>query len=100
MTIVRLSKNGFSVKGHCTVDESDEKGRLVCASVSSAVYLTANTIIEVIGDNPKITEKDGEFSLTLDTVSKSSEVVLMGFKIHLLQLVEQYPNCVKVISEV
>ena len=100
MTTVKLSKNGFSVKGHCTTDANDEIGKLVCASVSSAVYLIANTITDVVGDKAKIREKDGEMYLILSSVSSESAVLLKGFSLHVHQLSEQYPNCIKVISEV
>ncbi|MBQ1187037.1 MAG: ribosomal-processing cysteine protease Prp [Clostridia bacterium] len=100
MTKVKLFPNGFSVKGHCSANVNDEAGRLVCAAVSSAVYLTANTITEVVGDKADITEKDGEMTVRVSSVSEHTKTVLQGFKIHILQLSEQYPNCIKVNSEV
>ena len=100
MTKVKLFPNGFSVKGHCSANVNDEAGRLVCAAVSSAVYLTANTITEVVGDKADITEKGGEMTVRVSSVSEHTKTVLQGFKIHILQLSEQYPNCIKVNSEV
>ena len=100
MTKVKLFPNGFSVKGHCSANVNDEAGRLVCAAVSSAVYLTANTITEVVGDKADIIEKDGEMTVRVSSVSEHTKTVLQGFKIHILQLSEQYPNCIKVNSEV
>ena len=92
MTVVRLFKNGFSVKGHCTVDASDEAGRLVCAAVSSAVYMAVNTITDVIGDKADITERDGRMDFFLSSVSKETELVLKGLSLHVQQLSEQYPD--------
>ena len=100
MTVVRLFKNGFSVKGHCTVDASDEAGRLVCAAVSSAVYMAVNTITDVVGDNADFTEKDGRMDVFLPSASKETGLVLKGLSLHLQQLSEQYPDCIKVNSEV
>ena len=102
MTKVRLSENGFSVKGHCTADANDELGRIVCASVSSAAYLVANTITEVIKDEADISvnEKTGEMLLSVPDPSNETKVVIRGFKLHIEQLSEQYPDCIKVISEV
>ncbi len=101
MTVVKLSKNGFNLKGHSTADASDEIGKLVCASISSAAYLVVNTITDVIGDKPAILEEsDGKMVLKLNSVSKESANLLEGFKLHMLQLSEQYPDCIKVISEV
>ena len=59
MTSVKfLSKNeslyGFEIKGHSSVDCDDQDGKLVCAAVSSAAYMTANTITEIIGDGCQI----------------------------------------------
>ncbi len=101
MTVVKLSPKGFNLKGHSTADANDEIGKLVCAFISSAAYLTVNTITDVIGDNPEILEEsDGKMILKLKSVSKESENLLKGFELHMLQLSEQYPDCVKVISEV
>ena len=102
MTKVRLSENGFSVKGHCTADANDELGRLVCASVSSAAYLVANTITEVIGDKSDVSvdEKSGEMKLSLASPNNETKIVLKGFALHIKQLSEQYPDCIKVISDV
>ena len=79
---------------------NDENGRLVCAAVSSAVYMTVNTITDVVGDNADIIEKDGEMTVKLVSVSESSKTVLDGFKLHITQLSSQYKDCIKVISEV
>ena len=100
MTVVKLSNNGFSLKGHSTADANDEIGKLVCASISSAAYLTVNTITDVIGDNADVELDDGKMIVKLPSVSKETANLLKGFKFHLLQLSEQYPNCIKVISEV
>lgn len=102
MTKVKLSENGFSVKGHCTADANDETGRLVCASVSSAAYMAANTITEVVGDKAdiRISETGGEMVVNVSHPSHETMVVLEGFGLHIQQLSQQYPDCIKVISEV
>ena len=79
---------------------NDEEGKLVCAAVSSAVYLTVNTITDVVGDSAKITEKDGEMTIKVASVSDHTKTLLQGFKVHILQLEKQYPGCIKVNSEV
>ena len=100
MTKVRLFTNGFSVKGHCSADVNDENGRLVCAAVSSAVYMTVNTITDVVGDKADIIERDGEMTVKVANISPASKTVLKGFEIHILQLSAQYKDCIKVYSEV
>lgn len=86
--------------GHCTADENDEQGRLVCASVSSAAYMTANTITEIIGDKADIAVDDGEMVLNVKKPSDKTLAVLEGFKLHIQQLEEQYKDCIKVYLEV
>ena len=41
---------GFCVSGHSSRNCDDELGKIVCSAVSSAVYLVANTVTDVIGD--------------------------------------------------
>ena len=86
--------------GHCTADSNDEQGRLVCAAVSSAAYMTANTITEIIGDKADIEVNDGEMVLSVKTPSDKTLAVLEGFKLHIQQLEEQYKGCIKVYLEV
>ena len=100
MTCVKLSNNGFSVKGHCTTDAEDELGKQVCASVSSAAYMAANTIIEVIGDKTVANVSDAEMTVMVENPSDKALAVIEGFKIHMQQLSEQFPNCIKVFLEV
>ena len=100
MTCVKLSKNGFSVNGHCTVDADDEQGKQVCAAVSSAAYMAANTIIEVIGDTVEADVSDALMKIFVKNPSEKTLMVLEGFKIHLQQMAEQFPNCIKVYLEV
>ena len=42
---------GFCIKGHSTNNVDDEIGRLVCAFISSAAYMTANTVTDIIKAN-------------------------------------------------
>ena len=41
---------GFEISGHSSKDGADEVGKIVCAAVSSAAYLAANTVTDIIGD--------------------------------------------------
>ena len=100
MTCVRIFENGFSVKGHSTVNNEDLEGKLVCAAISSATYLIANTITDVIGAKADLEEKDGEFYLLIKTPTDKTKAVLDGFKLHMLGLEEQYKNRIKVYVEV
>ncbi len=100
MTCVRIFKDGFSVKGHSTVNCEDLEGKLVCSSISSATYLVANTITDVIGDKAKIKEADGELFLRVENASEKTRAILDGFKLHMQCLEEQYRDRIKVYVEV
>ena len=86
---------GFCVSGHSGSAESGED--IICAAVSSPVYMTANTLTEILSLSPEITEKDGYFRLTLsnEEAEKASDI-LQGFFLHLQALSEQYPDFIQV----
>lgn len=90
---------GFSVSGH-TADSDTEEGRLVCSAVSSAVYMAANTVTDIIGNDAKVTVSDGCMRLRLAKPYESSQPVLQGLKLHLIGLSEQYNDYIAVNMEV
>ncbi len=92
--------NGFSVKGHSTENCDDENGKLVCSAISSAVYLVANTVTEIIGDTADIKVEDALMVLRVDKPSDETKALLKGFKLHIEELSVQYSNLIKVYSEV
>ena len=100
MTVVRFLSHGFTMTGHCTADEGDEQGRLTCAAVSSAAYMTVNTITDVICDSAEVSVNDGKMILKVKDPSEKTLALLEGFKIHMQQLEEQYKDCIKVYLEV
>lgn len=87
---------GFDIYGHAECDVCGKD--VVCAAVSSAAFMAANTISEVIkiaadakvydcgGMRLKVNEKD---------VALCSDV-LLGFKLHMVKLEEQYPKNISV----
>ncbi len=93
---------GFHISGHSTANANDEQGRLVCASISSAAYMTANTVTEIIGAkaNAKVDDKKGEMLFKISSDYEEAMPVLMGFKLHIEQLSLQFTDYIKVTSEV
>lgn len=91
---------GFRVEGHATTDSSDEVGKTVCAAVSSAAYMAANTITEIIGDKAETAVNDAFMRIEVKNPSEKSVAVLQGFKLHITELAKQYSNSIKVYSEV
>lgn len=91
---------GFSVYGHSSVDADDCEGKIICSAVSSAAYLTANTVLEVICADANIDIDDAKMSLKLMSKVDECQVTLKGFYIHCKQLSEQYPDNITIITEV
>lgn len=105
MTSVKfLSKSeslyGFEIKGHSSVDCDDFEGKIVCSAVSSAAYMTANTITEIIGDECEIDVDDALMRIVVINPSRETTVVLNGLKLHLTELSKQYSKRIKITTEV
>ncbi len=90
------SITGFSLKGHAGAGDFGED--IVCAAVSSAAYMTANTLTEICGANANITVNDGEMSLSLTETDAFIQKVLEGFFLHMNGLQEQYPKRIQVLK--
>lgn len=83
--------SGFCVHGHAGFAESGQD--IVCAAVSSAVYMAANTVTEILGLSPEISQRDGTLSLSLsESEAPAAQTELSGLQLHLQSLCEQYPD--------
>lgn len=91
---------GFEIKGHSSSDCNDDEGALVCSAVSSAAYMAANTIAEVIGDSCKAVVDDALMRVEVQNPSANTIVVLSGLKLHLTELSKQYSKRIKITTEV
>ncbi len=93
---------GFELRGHAGFAEAGSD--IVCAAVSSAAYMTANTLTEVAALACTVTEKDGHMKLCLsqdDAKDTAAQTVLSGFLLHLNALGRAYADCMDIkISEV
>ncbi len=90
--------NGFLISGHSSTDCDDELGKTVCAAVSSAAYLTANTITDIIGDKAKVMVMNGEMLFKVKSPSEAAEKLLLGLQLHLTELSKQYSNNIKILE--
>ncbi|MBO7178785.1 MAG: ribosomal-processing cysteine protease Prp [Clostridia bacterium] len=89
----------FLITGHSGFAEEGED--IVCASISSAAYMVANTITEVLKVNAKIEVSDGRMKLTVNKEQRHiTKDILLGLKIHFDGLHEQYPDFVETLMEV
>lgn len=95
--------SGFSVDGHSGAGM--EGSDIVCAAISSAAYMTVNTITDVCGCLAEAEADDGHLLVMVDErdVSRCQDI-LKGFQLHMEGLKEQYPRYIHIetvdISEV
>lgn len=86
---------GFRISEHA--DYLENGSDIVCAAVSSAAYMAANTVTEIIHADAAVNVSDNqEDNFMYLNVSKKDlaqcQTVLQGLKLHLVSLEEQYPE--------
>ena len=91
---------GFEISGHSTETEKDIEGKIVCSAVSSAAYMTANTVLDIIGDDVQSEILDGYMKIIVKHPSEASQKVLEGFKLHISELSKQYQTRITTLTEV
>lgn len=90
---------GFLISGHSGFAESGED--IVCASVSSAAYMVANTITEILKVTAEIDVNDGRMKLIVNKEQRHiTKDILLGLKLHLDSLAEDYPKFLETLMEV
>lgn len=89
---------GFSISGHAGYAERGHD--IVCASVSSAVQMTANTVTEIIGADAAVKNVNGTISLKLESnngeKAERAMSVIAGLRLHLSLLSKQYKGTISV----
>ena len=87
---------GFRMEGHAGGKAGSD---IVCAAISSAVYMAANTVTDVCGVNAETQVEDGYFFLVTPTdgMARAADV-LEGLRLHIIELQRQYPKRLKVDS--
>jgi uncharacterized protein YsxB (DUF464 family) len=86
---------GFRITGHGGGEFGQD---IVCAAVSSAAYMTANTITEILNAPADITVDEGLMDLTVTDRVGDCLSILCGFRLHLQALEEQYPTRVHLMN--
>ncbi len=84
------NNRGFEIKGHSRLAQSGND--ILCAAVSSAAYMTANTITDIIGAKADIKESDGYMRFKLIDESHEAETLISGLSLHIGELSKQYPK--------
>ncbi len=87
--------SGFEISGHAGFARQGKD--IVCAAVSSAAYMAANTVTDIIGADASAQAGDSIMKLTLNASCSKSEAVLRGLELHLRELAKEYPENIKVI---
>lgn len=91
---------GFEISGHAGY--ANEGHDIVCASVSSAVQMAANTITEVIGAKADVkVAADSTITLRLGHCPDkeklaSAQAVIEGLRLHLSVLSKQYRGTISI----
>ena len=84
----------FELSGHSGAGE--EGTDIVCSAISSAVYMAANTIIEIMKLSPETVVRDGYLKVQMNSEdARKSKVITDGLYLHLSELQNQYPNNLK-----
>lgn len=91
---------GFTIEDH--TEYAEEGSDILCAAISSAAYMTVNTITDVLHIVAGIDVKDGYMELKLEEEdAEKATTILDGFRLHIQGLKEEYDNFIKIkISEV
>ena len=105
MTSVKFSVSngkliGFEISGHSSSSYNDEAGKIICSAVSSAAFMAANTLTEIIGAEVDANVEDGYMFVKLITKIPESQTVLKGLRLHLNELAAQYSKHIQVNQEV
>lgn len=86
---------GFEASGHSMRANSGED--ILCAFVSSACLMAANTVTEIIGLDADAQSEDGYLKLMILENSAAAQDILKGLRLHLTELEKDYPKNIKVI---
>ena len=87
---------GFCIKGHSRFADSGKD--IVCASVSSAVQLVANTITECFKIKADVNVLENKIQLVLSHSDENAEKMLDGLYLHLTMISQDYEETVKIIT--
>ena len=100
-TVTFLLRNGqlagFDISGHTGLASAGND--ILCAAISSAAYLTANTVTEVMCVKAEAEVSDGRMKLLVPAGEESKcRDMLKGLELHMKQLREQYPKRIRIIN--
>ena len=93
-----IRKGSFTIEGHSGSAEAGQD--IICAAVSSAAYMAVNTITEILGQDVEADVSDGYMKIVLSGRNQAATDILKGLKLHISELTKDYPDFIKIITEV
>ena len=89
---------GFHITGHSDMNPGGPE--ILCAAVSSAAYMTANTVTEILGVKPTLLNRDGVMYRKVKSEQEALQcrVLFDGLKLHLSEIAQDYPKYLKVTN--
>ncbi len=85
---------GFRISGHSGSAEAGSD--IICSAISSAAYMAANTITEIVKCNVDADVSDGYMLVRVKSRISDAQQILEGLKLHFEALAADYPNNIKV----
>ena len=90
---------GFECRGHALSAPHGQD--IVCAAVSSACLMTANTGIEIMHLDAEAAADNGFLRFKVNSSPAEAQDIISGLHLHVTELEKQYPENIKVsITEV
>ena len=93
-----IRKGSFTIEGHSGSAEAGQD--IICAAVSSAAYMAVNTITEILGEDVEADVSDGYMKIKLCSGNQAATDILRGLQLHIGELSKDYPDFIKIITEV
>ena len=93
-----IRKGSFTIEGHSGSAEAGQD--IICAAVSSAAYMAVNTITEIIGENVEADVSDGYMKIVLSGNNEAASDILRGLELHISELADEYPDFIRITTEV
>ena len=78
---------------------TEEGYDIVCASISSAAYLTANTLTEIVGAKADVKVGEANFRFILRDKLEEAQSHLKGLRLHLESLAGDYDEYITCKTE-
>lgn len=85
---------GVTIRGHAEYADSGQD--IVCAAVSSAVQLTANTVTEIFKIPADVSAAKNTISIRLPEQAPEGVSLLEGLLLHLREISKDFPGTIRI----